>query len=67
MDKESDYAIFHLAKWMNIHQVFGHCPSAQMLLEDILNHTTLQQHTLYVQRSISLGLAQFPTLKATSF
>lgn len=48
MDKDSDYPIFQIAKTLNLHQVFGPMPSAQMLIEDILQVTMANQHNLYV-------------------
>lgn len=32
MDRESDYPIFQMARILQLHQVFGPMPSAQMLL-----------------------------------
>jgi hypothetical protein len=59
MDKESDYPIFQLAKTMNLHQVFGPSPSAEMLIQDILLTVSLTHHDRYIQRPLSIGLSQF--------
>jgi hypothetical protein len=59
MDKECDYPIFQLAKTMNLHQVFGPSPSAQMLIQDILHAVSLTHHDRYIQRPLSIGLPQF--------
>jgi hypothetical protein len=57
MDKESDYPIFQLAKTLRLHQVFGPMPSAQMLLQDILYAATMNQHDLYIQKPLNIGLS----------
>jgi hypothetical protein len=63
MDKDSDYPIFQLAKTLGLHQVFGPMPSAQMLVQDILQAATVHHLDLYIQRPLQIGLAQFPTMQ----
>lgn len=59
MGKESDYPIFQLAKTLQLRQVFGPMPSAQMLLQDILHAAAMNQHDLYIQKPLNFGLSQF--------
>lgn len=63
MDKESDYPIFQLAKTLQLHQVFGPMPSAQMLLQDILQASMMNQHNLCIQRPLNLGFSQYPLVQ----
>lgn len=61
MDQESDYPIYQLARTLQLHQGFGPMPSAQMILHDILQATSIMgSHNLYVQRPLNVGLTQFP-------
>jgi hypothetical protein len=63
MDRDSDYPIFQLARTLQLHQVFGLMPLAQMLLQDILQASMMNHHDLYFQRPLNLGLSQFPVLQ----
>lgn len=62
MDRESDYPIFQIANTLKLHQGHGPMPSAQMLLQEILLSTRANQHTMYIERPLNLGIAQFPPL-----
>lgn len=63
MDAESDYPIFQLARTLQLHQVFGPMPSAQMLLQEILQVSMMNHHDLYIQRPLNVGLIQFPLVQ----
>lgn len=56
MDPESDYPIYQLARILQLHQVFGPMPSAQMLLQEILQVSMMNHHDFYIQRPINVGL-----------